>query len=188
MRTRIFSGHVYNCNPGLNFAEEVQSVKTVKFYTPQEFVPLWYKWSLITGTLCELMHPPLWSDWCQCGCIDVAYGVVIISRQTCWVLHDSRVQHPLEIIVLIVSRKSGGPSWRSIHEFGIGYITMLPESVKWGEENAFNTEKKGELSMVGKGKHRRQSFWWVWRTLLPCLHKVLCYELTTTVNKWYMCI
>ena len=30
------------CNPGLNFADEVRSVKNAKFYTPQKFVPLRY--------------------------------------------------------------------------------------------------------------------------------------------------
>ena len=38
----MFSGHVCKCNPELNFADEVQSVKTAKFYTPQKFVPSQY--------------------------------------------------------------------------------------------------------------------------------------------------
>ena len=33
------SGHVHKCNPGLNFADEVQSAKTTKFYTPRKLVP-----------------------------------------------------------------------------------------------------------------------------------------------------
>ena len=40
--THTFSGHVSKCNTGLNFAGEVQYVKTMKFYTLQKLVPSQY--------------------------------------------------------------------------------------------------------------------------------------------------
>ena len=74
-------GHVHKCNPGYNFADEVQSAKITKFLPHKKFAPLQYTNFVHTNDFSAIEDLLFWFG-AACKLRLVSYGHESISHYT----------------------------------------------------------------------------------------------------------